>query len=123
MQRRQCQEQEREAMRVTLYCCVGGLVLASAPVHALESFVSYDDFSAANGKINPLKWTGLEFVGHGTEASRSINAGALRIFYRAFGNAASNGGRTSSGFGLLLTKNTAAIKSLQAQVKVSAAQA
>jgi hypothetical protein len=98
-----------------------GLVLAGAPVHALESFVTYDDFSAADGKINPLKWTGLEFVGHGTEASRSINAGALRLVYRAFGNAASSG-RTSSGFGLLLTKNTAAIKSLQAQVKVSSVQ-
>jgi hypothetical protein len=109
-------------MRVTLYCCVVGLVLASAPVQALESFVPYDDFSAADRKISPLKWTGLEFVGHGTEASRSINAGALRMVYRAFGKATS-GGLTSSGFGLLLTKKTAVIKSLQAQVKVSTAQA
>lgn len=110
-------------MRVTLYCwVVVGLVLASAPVHALDPFVLYDDFSAADGKLNPLKWSGLEFVGHGTEASRSINAGALRMVYRAFGNATS-GRLTSSGFGLLLIKNTTAIKSLQAQVKVLSAQA
>src|SRR5712692_4859014 len=111
-------------MRVILHCCVvAALVLAGAPVHALESFVLYDNFNATS--INPVKWTGFEFVGLGTEANRSIDTamGELRMTYRAFGNTTSNSGQTFSGFGLLLSKNTTAIKALQTQVEVLTAQA
>jgi hypothetical protein len=110
-------------MKVILfYCVVAVLVLAGASVHALESFVLYDDFTATS--INPLKWTGLELVGRGTEANRRIDVGlgGLRLAYRAFGNTTSNSGQITSEFGLLLSKNPSAIKSLQAQVKVLAVQ-
>src|SRR5439155_17985059 len=93
------------------------------PVHASEPFVLYDNFTAA--AINPAKWAGFEFFGRGTEAKRWVDRalGELRMNYRAFGGTASNSGQTFSGFGLLLSKNTAGIKSLQAQVGVLTARA
>src|SRR5215510_11783658 len=109
-------------MRIIVCCCfVAVLVLAGAPVHALEPFALYDDFTATS--LDPVKWLGLEFIGRGTEAGRLVSAGALHMTYRAFGNPSSNSGRTSSAFGLALARKTTAITALQARVKVSSASA
>jgi len=109
-------------MKVVLYSCVVALVvLAGTSVRALEPFARYDDFSSTT--IDPVQWSGFE-AGGGTEAIRGLDSalGELRMSHRAFGNTASNDGRTVSGLGVALLKNTAAITAVQAQVTALAAQ-
>lgn len=110
-------------MKVVLYSCVvAALVLAGAPVRALEPFVLYDNFNAA--LINPAKWIGFEFFGGGAEANRRIDPflGELRMSYRAYGNTASNNGFVLSTLGLAPIKNFNAITALSADVAVLKAQ-
>jgi len=107
-------------MRSGLLCCLVTAALAvSVPQRALG--VVYDDFNALNRLIDINKWGGFETAGRGTEASRRIDAGKLRITARGAGVLvpASPTGTIFSDFGLYFpVNNPNLITLLQATVEV-----
>ncbi len=88
-------------MRSWLLC--GSIVTALAvgvPQRAVGQ-VLYDNFNAANRLIDINKWAGFETAWRGTEASRRLDAGKLRITARGAGLlAATPTGTIFSNFGL-----------------------
>lgn len=95
-------------------CLAVLLILAASPTQALESLVLYDDFTSKH--IDPHKWSGQDF-GRGTEAVRKIQDHRLRMFFRTFGETASD---RDSRFSVLRlgVLNPAAVTAIQATVTV-----
>lgn len=88
-------------MRAWFLCCslVTALVV-SGPQPAVGQ-VLYDNFNAANRLIDINKWAGFETAWRGTEASRRLDAGKLRLTARGAGRlAATPTGTIFSDFGL-----------------------
>lgn len=88
--------------------------MAWIPAHAVESLALYDNFN--NPLIDPNKWFGAE-AGLGAEARRIIQGGALRVFFVAYGNTASNSSLTNSALQLRFI-NPAAVTAIKATINV-----
>lgn len=107
-------------MKVVLRCCfIVVLALSVTPNRAFGQLITYDSFSAVDRLIDGNKWGGFEGEFRGTEAERRIDAGKLRLTYRAFGNlvAATPTGAFFSDFGLF-HPNPNVVSIFQAQVGV-----
>jgi hypothetical protein len=109
-------------MKTVLPCAVMLVVmLIGAPGSPAPSLTLYDDFNAKH--IDPDKWFGAELVsqppGAGTEAIRQIQAGRLRLLYRAYGRKDPTKDSLRSDLALFI-RDAAAVRAIQATVRVTA---
>ncbi|TDM06689.1 MAG: hypothetical protein C4K60_19525 [Ideonella sp. MAG2] len=88
-------------------------VLCSSPVWALESFASYDKFTAA--PIDASKWASFERV-------RKIKSGMLNHIQRDWGSTQSDAGALGVSFGTSLA-DPSRVTQLKATVKVASIEA
>ncbi len=100
-------------LAVTLFLAVTGLFTP-----AFGQLITYDSFNAPSRLIDGNKWGGFETEFRGTEATRRLDAGKLRLTYRAVGNlAATPAGTFFADFGLF-HPDPNAVTILQAQIEV-----
>jgi hypothetical protein len=97
------------------------VVLSGALGYPGAPLALYDDFNAK--LIDPGRWFGTEVGsepgGPGTEAIRQIQAGRLRLLYRAYGRTGSGSDRLRHEWGLIF-QNSAAVRAIQATVQATA---